>query len=100
MNKTEYLLTCLSEECAEISQRASKAIRFGLAEKQVGQEMDNASRLCEEVVDLLCVLELVDKHCPELRNANDFDPDKCREVKLAKLEKYMAYSRAQGTLVD
>ena len=30
MNKQEYLLTCLSEECAEIQQAVSKALRFGL----------------------------------------------------------------------
>ncbi len=30
MNKTEYLLVCLAEECAEIQQAVDKALRFGL----------------------------------------------------------------------
>ena len=30
MNKTEFLLTCLIEECSEVQKAATKAIRFGL----------------------------------------------------------------------
>lgn len=30
MNKAEHLLTCLAEECAEIQQAVSKALRFGV----------------------------------------------------------------------
>jgi hypothetical protein len=34
MNPTEHLLSCLAEECAEVAQRASKSLRFGLSEVQ------------------------------------------------------------------
>ena len=45
------LLTHLQEESAEISQRVSKAIRFGLDEIQPGQELNNRERSEEEVND-------------------------------------------------
>lgn len=54
------LLTILVEECAEVQQRATKALRFGLAEVQPGQPHDNAARLAHEVGDLL---EMVDRLC-------------------------------------
>lgn len=28
MNRSEHLLSCLAEECAEVAQRVSKALRF------------------------------------------------------------------------
>lgn len=32
MTKTEYLLVVLSEECSEIQQAVTKALRFGLSD--------------------------------------------------------------------
>jgi hypothetical protein len=46
------LLVILMEEAAEITQRASKALRFGLDEVQPGQEFSNAQRLAHEIGDL------------------------------------------------
>lgn len=53
------LLTILAEECAEVTQRATKALRFGLAEIQPGQPHDNAWRLGQEIGDLMCVINAV-----------------------------------------
>jgi len=39
-------------ECAAIIKRATKALRFGLEEKQPGQELTNAQRLAREIGDL------------------------------------------------
>jgi hypothetical protein len=39
MTREQHLLTILAEECGEVVQRASKAIRFGLDESQPGQLM-------------------------------------------------------------
>ena len=47
------LLEILIEECAEVQQRATKALRFGLAEVQPGQMLNNAQRMAEEYGDLL-----------------------------------------------
>jgi hypothetical protein len=45
MTREQHLLTILAEECGEVVQRASKAIRFGLDESQPGQLDDNKKRL-------------------------------------------------------
>jgi Cu/Ag efflux pump CusA len=46
------------KECVEIQQRATKLLRFGIAEVQIDQPHDNAYRLGLEVGDLLEVLDL------------------------------------------
>lgn len=46
------------EECAEIIQRGTKLLRFGVDEVQPGQGNSNADRLSMEVGDLLEVIDL------------------------------------------
>ncbi len=48
----------LIEECAEVQQRATKLLRFGVREVQPGQPHDNAYRLGMEVGDLLETIDL------------------------------------------
>lgn len=48
------------EECNELSQRASKAIRFGLEEVQEGQKLNNTERMINEFNDLMAVVEMMD----------------------------------------
>lgn len=90
MNETEHLLTVLTEECAEVAQRACKAVRFGLSEIQPGQQEDNRRRLERELADLQAVADLLGL-CVR-------DEDKA--AKIEKLKKYMGYSREIGTLRD
>jgi len=47
-----FLLLSLMEECAEVAQRCSKAIKFGLQEKQRNQDLTNNERLVDELEDL------------------------------------------------
>lgn len=54
------ILEILIEECAEIIQRATKMLRFGVNEVQPGQGFDNAARLSHEVGDMAKVLELAE----------------------------------------
>lgn len=88
MNKTEYLLTTLAEECAEVAQRACKALRFGLSEIQPGQPDDNKRRLERELADLMATAEMLGL---VIR-----DEDKA--AKADKLKMYMEYSHKVGTL--
>ncbi len=96
MNTTEYLLSKLAEECAEVTQRATKAQRFGLDEVQPGQYLNNRQRLTDEVEDLLVILSMLEDRgivvLDHLESAVD--------EKEAKILKYMEYSRQCGTLVD
>jgi len=97
MTRIEYLLTCLSEECDEVGQRASKAARFGISEKQRDQELDNWERINLELADLCAVIELLEKE-----TGRDFDPlnPYLMDKKKEKLEKYMQYSKDLGIIKD
>ncbi|HYH65426.1 MAG TPA: hypothetical protein VD866_12085 [Urbifossiella sp.] len=102
MTRTEHLLTILAEECAEVAQRASKALRFGLAEVEPGQPLTNAQRLMREVNDLIAVYQMlagpvVSPTTPLFKG----DPNEWMvwfREKHAKVEKYLSYSRECGTV--
>jgi len=61
MTLDEHLLTCLAEECSEVVQRITKALRFGLDEVQPGQEFTNSQRIGQELIDVAAVLELCNR---------------------------------------
>ncbi len=86
MTREQYILNCLAEECAEVGQRASKAIRFGMTERQPGQELDNRKRLEQELGDLMGVVDLLGlTPCPEKRAGKE-----------ARVLHYMDYSAKCG----
>lgn len=95
MNRREHLLTCLSEECHEVGQRVSKALRFGLTEVQQGQPLNNADRIAEELRDLIAVAKIL-----EAEGAIEgFDPNLDQILaKREKIESYMQISRREGVL--
>lgn len=94
MTETEHLLTCLMEECAEVAQRASKALRFGLSEIQPEQSLTNAQRLVAEINDLVAVVDML--HEREL--IVDTLSRECVEEKKQKILRFMEYARECGTL--
>lgn len=55
----QNLLVVLGEECAEVAQRAAKALRFGMTEIQPGQALTNGERIASELCDLVAVAELL-----------------------------------------
>lgn len=93
MNRTEHLLTICAEECAEVAQRCSKALRFGAGEIQNEQHQTNAERITEEVNDLMAVLSMMitEKIIPPVNYNRINDKEK-------KIEKYLRYSKSIGTL--
>lgn len=97
MNRSEHLLTCLSEECAEVSQRVSKALRFGLSEIQIDQDKTNAQRIEEELCDLFAVVAILEDE--GILKTEQYDLPEWIEKKRAKIERYMEISRTQGVLV-
>jgi hypothetical protein len=94
MTRTEYLLTCLAEECMETAQRASKAIRFSPTEIQPEQELTNAQRIVYEFNDIYAVMEIL-RDEGVIEKVMDRD---AIELKKSKLEKYYAYARECGTV--
>lgn len=59
-NKQHEILLIAQEECAEVSQVISKIFRFGLDEAYA--DKTNRERLEEELGDLLCMIDLMEKH--------------------------------------
>lgn len=81
------ILTILVEECAEVQQRATKAMRFGVGETQPGQPFSNAQRLAAEIGDLL---EMVDRAI-SIGLINQDDIDMGRRHKRQQLAIYMQF---------
>lgn len=99
LNKTEYLLICLIEECAEIQQRATKALRFGLTEIQKDQLLTNAQRINGEVNDFNAVLEIL-KNRRDIPEQADDEEIKAIMDKHQKLHEYGKLSIELGILKE
>lgn len=94
MKTTEHLLAILAEECAEVAQRCTKALRFGLLEEQPGQA-SNAQRIATEMADLLGVYEMLEDR-GDLPRVSAF----AREAKIRQVKTFLEYFRQCGTLTE
>lgn len=98
MTKSEYLLVCLIEECAEIQKAATKMLRFGnnhgsgTTTVMINQNREN---IAHELEDLAGVVEM-------LRDDDVIRPPHtlATQAKKEKVERYMEYSRSIGCLED
>lgn len=112
MNRNQFILMKLAEECAEVAQRAIKSMQFGAEEVQNNSpsqntrpetSLTNKVRLNEELVDLLIIVALA-AQAGEVSIEADIVFDDflkfrtTREDKIKKLNKYLAYSRELGTI--
>jgi len=59
MTKTQHLLIKAAEECAEIQKDISKALLFGLDDKEPGQPLTNRQKIEHEVNDLFAVVNML-----------------------------------------
>lgn len=84
------------EECDKTSQRASKALRFGLDEIQPGQELTNADRIVYEYNDLIAIVEMLCES--EAINRYRVGDREAIDAKKAKINKYLLYSASLGIL--
>jgi hypothetical protein len=99
MTRQEHLLDIAIEECLEVGQRISKALRFGVDEIQDGQSFSNRERIAYELNDLLTVLDMAD--LIELDHEGALIVDAVAQgEKQRKVEKYLAHSLACGTISD
>lgn len=96
MTRREHLYVIAMEECDELSQRFSKALRFGGDEIQLGQAETNRTRVLREFADLLAAMEMLG-FTPVVRPDNAL---RSWDAKKAKVEQYLAYSTECGTLTE
>lgn len=104
MNRTEYLLSCLGEECAETAQEVGKCLRFALHHQFLKNGPTNLERLAGEMMDIYAILSLLKQEDPKI----DIPiPDKLPpDLAMRFLEKrdrtihFMDISRKMGTLND
>lgn len=98
MNRTEHLLTCLSEECIEVAKDISKALRFGLDDRNVLNPTGptNRERIVQELNDLAAVMKMcqADGILP-----NEIRDPSAMEAKRQNVEKFIEYAREQKALI-
>jgi hypothetical protein len=95
MTRQEQLLVILTEECAEVSQRASKALRFGLTDPagtEPGQPYTNKDRLLMEINDLYAVIDMT------FGSEGPYLSPMLIQDKKEKVEKYLKLSKKLGLL--
>ena len=61
MERLDYLLVCMMEECSEIQKLCSKSIRFGLYDFHPERNDSNLNELRQEIIDFHAVLELIEE---------------------------------------
>jgi hypothetical protein len=92
VTREEHLGVIGMEECNEVAQRISKALRFGRDQVQPGQSETNRERVHAEFTDLCATLDMLDfSIVPDARRMAE---------KRAKVETFLAYSAVCGTLTE
>lgn len=93
MDMREHLLVCLAEECAEVQQATTKALRFGLKDGYPGTDRTNEGDLFRELDDLFAVVEMLQGVGIQWR------PDyKKMAAKKEQVIKFMGYAEQRGAL--
>ena len=94
MTREEHLLVILGEECSEVAKEAAKALRFGLDDKEPGQDKTNRQKIATEFNDLFAVVKmLIDDG---ILNEKEVIVIEQMEAKTQKVEKYLEYSKSVG----
>lgn len=101
MNKQEYLLDCLMEECAEVIQAASKVQRFGRRDNgRSGSKPSAMTRLNEELNDVTAIIAMLNKEMSMGSFHPLFRSRLSVEAKIAKVKANFERSREAGCLND
>jgi len=95
MTHKEYLLVHLIEECSEIQKAASKALRFGLEDRNPNTpNRNNAEDIAIELIDLLTIRDM-------LLHNNDIptlDEEDLKEQKRKRINEYIKLSEKLGCI--
>ena len=89
MTRNENLLVTLMEECAEVQQSVSKALRFGLDNLSPVEQMRNKDLIMHEFYQLVAVVDMLvgDETLPQ------YDSSKVLRIKASKQEKVLSYQK-------
>jgi len=98
LNKEDYLLVCLSEECAEVQKEVSKALRFGLDDTNPATKIKNRNSIVNELNDIFAIVDLlVDNGTLMFNEQKSIEQVQQKKI---KLNKWMNYSREKNRLKD
>jgi len=93
MTREQYLLISLMEECAEVQQRASKALRFGLGDTPPDSTETNAELITKEFGDALALFTMMEEEGLVKEPSRDHFLRKKLKVKI-----WSRYSQKRGIL--
>lgn len=92
MNREQYYLLKLGEECSEVAQIASKISQFGMHEICPGKSETNAERCHAELDDLMAMIDVLNEEF-----GLGYEPSIERiEAKKDKVGRYLKYSISMG----
>jgi len=93
MTRREHLLVILAEECAEVSHRVAKVLRFGLDDVAPGQTLMNAEQLSLELAHVIAMVQMLsaDGAIISPRHADVM-------AKKQAVQEWLLHSAKQGTL--
>lgn len=98
MKQFENMLVTVSEECAEIQQAVSKALRFGLENHHPNNpDATNADDILHEFIQLQALIESLQEH-GQLPAWDDFTVQTMKNNKIRNVAKWQEVSFECGTL--
>lgn len=95
MKKNEYLALVAMEECAEVQQALSKAIRFGFKDYHPSRvDESNEEQMLTEFYQLTAMIEELEKQ-GAIKCFSEEKITKIKQDKIKKVYKYMDYSKQE-----
>jgi hypothetical protein len=104
MNKTEYLLCCLTEELSEVQQEIGKCLRFTCNHKPTEYPTTNIQRVALEMADVYAITTMLYGEGVDVGIAVPYDDDMTEsqrvrmQEKILRTNKLMDISKELGAL--
>jgi len=97
MNKQQLLLIQLAEELSEVQQSIAKALRFGLDDGYPNSNKTNAEDIAQEFQEAIAVYSMLE-NTEKFTAIMPTKAIKIQEEKIAKVHKWLDYSKRNGIL--
>lgn len=98
MNRSENLLVVAQEECAEIQQEISKALRFGVKNYHPDTpNITNEEKIMKEFVQLNAVMDMLIMN-KVICGITESEQSEIYREKINNVEKWMKYSQSIGMI--